>query len=418
MSKLVIDGMRKLCGELKVQGAKNSSLPILAATLLIKAKSVIHNCPELSDVGAAIKILEYLGCVVVREGNTVTVDAREVTAYDIPENLMREMRSSIVFLGAIIGRMSKAKLSTPGGCELGPRPIDLHLSALEKLGVQIEDEYGYLNCNVKNGLTAKKISLTFPSVGATENIILAAVLASGTTIITNAAQEPEIVDLSEFLNKCGAKIKGAGESIIKIEGVNKLSPCEHAVMPDRIVTATYMCCAVITGGDVYLKNANANHIDSIIPIFEQMGSDIRYDNSGIHIKAPKRIRSVKDIKTMPYPGFPTDAQAEIMAVLTKSDGISVFVENIFSNRYKHVGELNRLGAKIIVEDRVAIVKGVNSLTGTNVCAQDLRGGAALVIAGLGAEGKTIIDDIYHIDRGYEDIEKKIAQIGGKITRIG
>ncbi len=416
MSKLVIDGMNRLNGELKVQGAKNSSLPILAATLLIKAKSIIHNCPKLSDVSAAIKILEYLGCIVIREGNTVTVDASNVNRYDIPENLMREMRSSIVFLGAIIGRMSKAKLSTPGGCELGPRPIDLHLAALQKLGVDIEDEYGYLNCDVKNGLSAKKISLTFPSVGATENIILAAVLANGVTIITNAAQEPEIVDLSNFLNKCGAKIKGAGESIVVIEGVKHLHSCEHTVMPDRIVTATYMSCATITGGEILLKDVNANHIDSIIPIFEQMGSQIKCTDDTIHIVAPKQIKGVKDIKTMPYPGFPTDAQAEIMAVLTKSDGMSVFVENIFSNRYKHVGELNRLGAKIIVEDRVAIVKGVSALTGTNVCAMDLRGGAALVIAGLAAEGSTIIDDIYHIDRGYEEIENRLTQIGAKIKR--
>lgn len=416
MNDLIIEGGRRLSGEIDIQGAKNSSLPILAATLLSKGENIIHNCPRLSDVDAAVKILEYLGCAIRREGNTLLINSEHVSRWDIPEDLMREMRSSIVFLGAIIARMGKAYLSTPGGCELGPRPIDLHLSALERLGVQIDDEHGYLHCNVDRALTGTKIVLGFPSVGATENIILAGVLAEGTTVISNAAQEPEIIDLANFLNKCGAKILGAGKSTIVIEGVETLHPSEHRVIPDRIVAATYLCCGAVTQGEILLKRANPGDLESITPIFEQMGVTIRAGTDSLYLKAPMPLKSVSSIRTMPYPGFPTDAQAPIMAALTVANGSSMFVENIFENRYKHVPELCRMGADIKVEGRVSVVNGVSHLTGATVHAEDLRGGAALVVAALRAQGQTVIKNTYHIDRGYELIEQGISALGGNIKR--
>ena len=330
---------------------------------------------------------------------------------------MREMRSSIVFLGAILARMGKALLSMPGGCELGPRPIDLHLDALRKLGVTIEDEHGYLQCKAEDGLHSAKVILAFPSVGATENILLASVLAKGTTVISNAAQEPEIIDLADFLNRCGAKVRGAGKSTIVIDGVERLHAAEHAVIPDRIVAATYLCCGAITGGELLLKHVNPNDLESMIPFFEEMGATISAGHHSVYLKAPSVLKSVRSIRTMPYPGFPTDAQAPFMSVLTVANGSSMFVENIFENRYKHVPELCRMGADIKVEGRVCVVNGISRLTGAVVRAEDLRGGAALIVAGLKAQGKTVIRNIHHIDRGYEKIEDSIMQIGGMIRRM-
>ena len=416
MSKLIIEGGQKLTGKIEVQGAKNSSLPILAATLLSGGESVIHNCPKLSDVEAAVKILEHLGCRTFREGSTLSVDASNVDCFTIPENLMREMRSSIVFLGAIISRMGKAKLSMPGGCELGPRPIDLHLDALQKLGVSIVEEHGYLNCEVKDRLKGCKIVFSFPSVGATENIMLASALAQGRTIIHNAAQEPEIVDLANYLNRRGAKISGAGKSTVVIEGVEKLDSTEHHVIADRIVAATYLCGGVITGGEILVDQVSPNDLESILPILEQMGARLKTNEHSIWLKAAKRPKGVRNIRTMPYPGFPTDAQAPVMAALSIADGISIFVENIFESRYKHAYELNRMGADIKLEGRVAVVEGVEKLYGATVQAGDLRGGAALVLAGLAAAGSTVIENIHHIDRGYESIEAAFTQLGGKIDR--
>lgn len=417
MSVLEVEGGRRLTGEIDIQGAKNSSLPILAATLLSGEKQIIHNCPQLSDVDAAVKILEYLGCTVKREEHTLEIDPGSVSRWDIPEDLMREMRSSIVFLGAILARMGKALLSMPGGCELGPRPIDLHLDALRKLGVTIEDEHGYLQCKAEDGLHSAKVILAFPSVGATENILLASVLAKGTTVISNAAQEPEIIDLADFLNRCGAKVRGAGKSTIVIDGVERLHAAEHAVIPDRIVAATYLCCGAITGGELLLKHVNPNDLESMIPFFEEMGATISAGHHSVYLKAPSVLKSVRSIRTMPYPGFPTDAQAPFMSVLTVANGSSMFVENIFENRYKHVPELCRMGADIKVEGRVCVVNGISRLTGAVVRAEDLRGGAALIVAGLKAQGKTVIRNIHHIDRGYEKIEDSIMQIGGMIRRM-
>lgn len=417
MSVLEIEGGRQLAGELDIQGAKNSSLPILAATLLCKGEHVIHNCPRLRDVDAAVRILRYLGCQVEREEDTLIVRSDGVDHWDIPEELMREMRSSIVFLGAILSRMGRAVLSMPGGCELGPRPIDLHLDALKKLGAQIEDEHGYLKCRVTDGLHSAKIILAFPSVGATENILLASVLAKGTTVISNAAQEPEIVDLADFLNRCGARISGAGKSTIVVEGVLELHAAEHTVIPDRIVAATYLCCGAITGGELLLKRVNPNALEGLVPFLEEMGVTIATGQRSVYLKAPAALSCVRNIRTMPYPGFPTDAQAPFMAALTVANGSSMFVENIFENRYKHVPELCRMGADIKVEGRVCVVNGVSRLTGAPVQAEDLRGGAALVVAGLKAQGKTVIRNIHHIERGYEQIEEALSRLGGRVRRV-
>lgn len=417
MQRLVIEGGNRISGEIEVQGAKNSALPLLAGCVLTNGEVVLHNCPRLSDVFAACRILTCLGCKCTSEGNSVTVKSNNVTEHYVPDELMREMRSSIVFLGAVLGRLGECSLSFPGGCELGPRPIDMHIAALRQMGVTIKEEYGVLQCSCPRGIKGAKISLSFPSVGATENIMLAACLAKGDTVIYNAAREPEISDLANFLNACGARISGHGSSTIYISGVKELHGCEYRVMPDRIVACTLMGAAAITNGEITLKNAKSQDIDSVIPVFEQMGCTVYpYDNK-IYLASKKPLKAVKTIRTMPYPGFPTDAQAVVMAVLTKAQGTSVIVENIFENRYRHVDELARMGADIKAEGKVAVVEGVKRLYGANVRATDLRGGAALVLAALAAEGKTMLTNVKLIDRGYEEIENQLASIGGKIYRV-
>ncbi|MFI3326080.1 MAG: UDP-N-acetylglucosamine 1-carboxyvinyltransferase [Clostridia bacterium] len=416
MSVIIINGPNKLSGQLKIQGAKNSALPILSACVLCKGQSVIHNCPKLTDVKAAVSILENLNCKCKWENDSLIVDSSDVKCKAIPENLMREMRSSIVFLGAILGRCKKAMMSFPGGCELGARPIDLHLLALKRLGTQIDESQGFLMCEVKEKLQGNYINLSFPSVGATENIMLAASVANGRTIIENAAREPEITDLANFLNICGAKIIGAGSSNIIIDGVKELNGGDYSVMSDRIVTATYLAAAAITGGEILLKNCPKEGVKNIFPIFEESGCRVIEENDNIYLSAPKKLKSLGKIRTMPYPGFPTDAQAPIMAMACLAEGSSVFVENIFESRFKHAGELARLGAKINIEGKVAIVQGVDKLWGANLQSRELRGGASLVVAALASYGKSSIIGTEFIDRGYENLEENLRGLGAKIYR--
>lgn len=417
MAEYVIDGCKRLSGCIDIQGAKNSALPILAATILCKGEVVLHNCPRLTDVDTSVRILRYLGCTVYRDGNTITVDSRGLYRYNVPAELMRKMRSSILFLGAILGRAGQAELSLPGGCELGPRPIDLHLSSLAQMGMMKKEQHGLLNCKTENGLHGADITLSFPSVGATEDIMLAAVCAKGTTTITNAAREPEICDLADFLNSCGAKITGAGEGTIYIDGVKALGCTQHIIIPDRIVTSTYMACLAVSGGKLFLKGALPSHSSSVNSAFEQCGCLIDYVPEGIYISSPDTLKKVRLIRTMPYPGFPTDAQAPVMAMCCFAQGTSVFVENVFESRYKHVSELCRMGAGIYVHDKVAVVEGSEMLFGATVEAQDLRGGAALVVAALGAEGTTSIKGVKHIERGYEELEVCLSMVGASIKKI-
>lgn len=418
MPKLIIEGSRRLEGEVKIQGSKNSVLPILAASVMCADECIIHNCPNISDVKVTNEILNYLGCDTSFENNTFVVNSKSVSKNDIPDSLMREMRSSIIFLGSLISAVGSTKLCLPGGCELGPRPIDLHLDGLRQMGLRINESHGFLECDVGAGLAGCNIALSFPSVGATENLILAAVKAKGMTVITNAAKEPEVMDLVNFLNKCGAKIKYSDAGTLIIEGVDRLHGTEHTVIPDRIVAITYMAAAAATAGNLVINNVVGDNISSVTPIFEESGCIIRQSEKNVlTIDAPARPYFNRLIRTMPYPGFPTDAQAPIMAMTTIADGTSMFVENIFSNRYKHVGELLRLGADIKVEDKVAIVEGVKRLSGAKVTASDLRGAAALVVAGLTAEGVTEISGLNHIDRGYENIEDNLCKIGAVVKRV-
>lgn len=416
MEKLVVKGSKRLSGKLRIHGAKNSALPILAASLMVGDVCVIHNCPNLTDIDATVKILEHLGCKVKREGTSVTVDSASVTGFDVPDSLMREMRSSVIFLGSILSRTGKAQLSAPGGCEIGLRPIDLHISSVKQFGAVVSEEHGNLLFDTPQGLNGAEIVLSFPSVGATENIILTAAMARGRTTVTNAAREPEINDLADFLNACGAKINCIGDGTVIIDGVKRLHGAEHTVIPDRIAAATYMCCAAVTKGHLELENVIPSHLGPVIPAFEQAGCEIEAGVNSLVITAPPRLGQISTVRTMPYPGFPTDAQAPVMAMACAAKGTTVFVENIFESRYKHIGELSRMGAKINVEGKVAVVEGVKSMYGAKVVAPDLRGGAALVIAGLFAKGETQITQLCHIDRGYENIEDYLCSVGADIKR--
>ncbi len=417
MSRLIIDGMKRLRGEASVQGSKNSALPILAATLLSGEESIIHNCPDLSDVIGSVNILRYLGCNVSFTNNTLVCDSRGLCRTDIPNSLMREMRSSIIFLGALLARAGTAEMCFPGGCEIGPRPIDLHLKALSELGVEIKDEHGVFRCTAPNGLHGTNISLSFPSVGATENIMICASMAEGTTIITNAAREPEICDLADYLNSCGAKVSGAGEGTIIIDGAEKLHGVSHSVIPDRIAAATLLSCCAATGGKIRLNRSIPSHLGAVLSIFEECGCDVDIQGSSIVMDSPHRLSAPKIVRTMPYPGFPTDAQAPVMAMIAGSRGTTLFVENIFENRYLHVGGLLRMGANIKVEGRVAVSQGVELLHGAEVEAMDLRGAAALITAGLGAEGRTTVEGLKFLDRGYENIEVTLTRLGGEVRRV-
>ncbi len=415
MSTFVVNGGRKLEGTVSVQGAKNSVLPILAATILNSGTSVIHNCPKISDVDAAIEILRCIGCKVTIEGTTVIVDSSSVDNYEIPDEMMREMRSSVIFMGAILARLGKASLFMPGGCELGARPVDLHISSLRKLGVRIDESGGAIRCT-SHHMKGNDIVLSFPSVGATENTILAATACVGRTRIINAAREPEIEDLQNFLVKMGADVSGAGSSTIVINGKKRLFDVEHKVIPDRICAATFMCVTALCGGYVKVENIIPGHISTVTSILEGIGCEVTEGIDFAEIKRTGKLAAIPAVRTLPYPGFPTDAQPQLMALAAKCVGTSTFVENIFERRYRHASELMRMGADIKIEGRVAVVRGVERLWGCSVEATDLRGGAALVMAAMAAEGKSEIRSIGHIDRGYERIEADMSSLGADIVR--
>ncbi|MBR1823197.1 MAG: UDP-N-acetylglucosamine 1-carboxyvinyltransferase [Ruminococcus sp.] len=415
MQKFTITGGRKLRGQLAVQGSKNSALPIMAASLLCGEECVLRNCPRLTDVYAAARILNHTGCKCSFSENTAVIDPTDVTETSIPESLMHEMRSSIIFMGAMLGRTGECTVSIPGGCELGPRPIDMHLAALRKMGADIREEHGRIICSGK--AHGAKISLAFPSVGATENIILYAVTAEGETVINNAAREPEICDLCGFLRSCGADIQGDGGGCIVIKGRKQLHGCEYSIMPDRIAGATYLAMTAVSGGEIILTNACIPEIEPFLSVLEQTGCSIYTNRDNIYLRSGARLNAVRDrIRTMPHPGFPTDAQAVLMAALSAADGTSVFEENIFDCRYRHVDALVKMGADIQVMGKIAVVKGVKRLCGADVNATDLRGGAAMVIAALAAEGTSTIGKICHIDRGYEKMEDAVGLLGGDMRR--
>ena len=414
MERYWIKGGNKLEGSLRVQGAKNAALPILAAALLCEDGCELHNCPQLSDVEAACRILDHLGCKTSRQDSVLLVKASEREECSIPDSLMREMRSSIVFLGAMLAKFRQAQLTFPGGCELGPRPIDLHLSSLEKMGVVFEQEGEQLFCSVPKELHGASIDLPFPSVGATENIMLAASLAKGETIIRNAAREPEITALADFLNEAGGCVFIAKDGTVHIKGVQRLHRCRFSIIPDRIVGITYLCCGAITGGDVRITDCNPDHMRSVFPILEEMGCQLTIKESSLRLQAKQPLRAVKYITTMPYPGFPTDALAPLMALSCVARGTTIFTENIFQNRYKQAWELCRMGADIRTEGRIAVVRGVPQLHHAVVRCTDLRGGAALVIAALAAEGRSCIEEIRHIERGYENLPAMLNQAGACI----
>lgn len=416
MSRLIVRGNKKLNGEISVHGAKNSALPILAASVLTGDMCVINQCPLLSDIKATVNILENLGCKVRVDKNSVCVDSSDLSKNEIPDFLMRELRSSFIFMGALLSRTGKAVMCPPGGCEIGVRPVDIHLMALSQMGVTVREDGGRILCTAPEGIKGAEINLPFPSVGATENIMLASVTAKGTTYIKNAAREPEIKDLADFLNSCGADIKGAGCSTVTINGKPRLHGCEFSVMPDRIVAVSYLAAAAVTGSRLLVKNARASHIDTVLSAFRQAGCDFSIDSDEIYITAPARLRKMGTVRTMPYPGFPTDCQAIIMAMAAASEGTTIINENIFESRFRHAGELNRMGADITVTGRSAIVNGVEKLYGSCVKATDLRGGMALVIASLGADGESVIDNTEFIDRGYEKIERDLSLIGADIRR--
>lgn len=416
MSKFVIHGGKSLDGKVRVPCAKNSVLPLLAGAVLIDGKVTLHNCPRLRDVDNMIKILEHIGCKVARDGEDVSIDSTMVESGVIPQCLAHELRSSIFLLGSVIARLKKADVAYPGGCEIGLRPIDIHLDGLKMLNVEIEEIGGHIFCKGDN-IKANDIILDLPSVGATENLIMASVFIKGRTIIRNVAREPEIVDLQNFLNKAGAKVSGAGSSTVYVEGVEKLHSLEYTPIPDRIVTGTYLISTVMCGGDVELSNVVPEHIRSLVSKLSKTTCKIHTKSDIIRIRSNGRHPQLPKIDTMYYPGFPTDLQSQILALATVCDGTSIITENIFETRFKQVSEFRKMGAKIDISGRTAIVSGVKSLSGAEVVCEDLRGGASLVSMALYADGESVVSDVYHIDRGYEEMERVYSSLGADIVRV-
>lgn len=416
MPKIIVKKSGPLKGTVKVSGAKNSVLPIMAASLLAQDKCTLEEIPGLRDVDVMAEVLTSLGSDIKKNSDGILeINSAKIDNYEAPYDLIKKMRASFLVIGPLLARMGKARVSLPGGCVIGARPIDLHLKGLSALGAKINLGHGYVEATADK-LIGDKIYLDFPSVGATENIMMAASMAEGQTIIQNAAEEPEIVDLANFLNSLGANIKGAGTDTIKIQGVKELGGSKHTVIPDRIEAGTYMVAAAITGGDITVKNALTDHLKPMIAKLKEAGAEIEENGDHVRVRAANGIKAI-DVKTLPYPGFPTDMQSQFMALLSVAQGTSVIIETVFENRFMHVSELNRMGANIKIEGHSAVVQGVKALEGAQVRATDLRAGAALILAGLVAEGQTEISDIYHIDRGYVEIENKLKSLGANIERI-
>jgi len=413
--EFVIQGGRPLSGSLRVHGAKNSALPILAATVLADGRFELFDFPQLSDVNTMLQILEALGIRKLRHDKDVVLDTSTLSSSVVPESLMSQMRSSIFLMGPLLARFGEVTVSRPGGCAIGERRIDLHLDGLERMGAEIIQQNGRLICRAPR-LYGTTIYLDYPSVGATENLMMAATLAVGETVIHHAAKEPEIVDLARFLNAMGAKIKGSGTDTIVIQGVSKLHPTSYKVIPDRIVTGTMMLAGAMTNGEVWLENVIPDHVRILMELLQQAGCIVEEGENTIYVKGTGRPKAIKKVTTSPYPGFPTDLQAQMMAFLSIAEGVSIVKETVFDARFRHVNELNRMGASIYVDLNTAFIRGVERLTGAVVEASDLRAGAALVLAGLVAEGQTRVQQIHHIDRGYENLEHSLRQLGAIISR--
>lgn len=415
MKSIDITGGNTLCGEVAIQGSKNAALPLLAASVLIKGVSVIHNCPRISDIFSMIKILESIGCKVRFTGHCLEIDAKDITSTALPEEYVKVMRSSIIFIGAMLARKKEVSIHYPGGCVIGERPIDMHLGALERLGVEFTEEEETIRANAGK-LKGNEIFLPFPSVGATQNIVLAAVFAEGVTVIKGAAKEPEVTEVCRFLQMAGARIRGIGTETLEIEGVDSLKETEFTVVPDRIVAGTYLLAGAATRGAVLLENAPVDQMDSLLLMLRNMGAKLHVEQDRVFLNGEEADRAIPFMETRVYPGFPTDLQSPLMAVLARADGISIIRETIFENRFRVAKELNRMGARIFLKENQALIYGVERLSGMDVKAEELRGGAALVIAGLLAQGKTKIDGLSYIERGYEDIVRDLKCLGAKIEK--
>ncbi|HPX61538.1 MAG TPA: UDP-N-acetylglucosamine 1-carboxyvinyltransferase [Deltaproteobacteria bacterium] len=415
MDKLVIKGGKKLKGEVEVSGSKNAALPIFVSTILAPGMNRIGNVPFLRDINTTIKVLESLGARIEGNGHQVCLDTAGINSHEATYDLVKTMRASVLVLGPLLARFGRARVSLPGGCAIGARPINLHLKGLQALGAEITLEHGYVEARAKR-LKGARINFDISTVGGTEHLMMAAATARGETILENAAREPEIIDLAQILNRMGARIEGAGTDTIHVQGVSELSPVNYDVMPDRIEAGTFMIAAAMTGGDIRIHGMKLEHLDALVFKMQDAGVEITSRDNVVRVKGPKRLRSV-NIKTRPYPGFPTDMQAQFMAMMCIADGASVISENIFENRFMHVSELLRFGADIVIEGNTATVKGVRKLSGAPVMATDLRASASLILAGLAADNTTEVSRIYHLDRGYESIEKKLAALGADIQRV-
>jgi UDP-N-acetylglucosamine 1-carboxyvinyltransferase len=414
VDRMIVTGGRRLSGSVRVNGAKNSALKLMAASLLAEGLTVVRNVPDIIDCRTMVEVLERLGARVVRRDGAVAIDTSGDLAWETPYELVRRMRASILVLGPLLARIGRARVAMPGGCNIGSRNIDLHIRGLERMGATFTSEHGYLEARA-DGLQGTVVSLDFPSVGATENLLMAAVAARGTTVIENAAREPEIQDLAGFLQAMGARIEGAGTPTIEVEGTDAFRPVEHEVIPDRIEAGTFALAACVTGGEVLLEGARGDHLDLVLAKLSEAGADVAGEERGVRVSMRGRPRAV-DLVTLPYPGFPTDLQPQILALLATAEGTSIVTENVFESRYMYVDELNRMGADIRTEGHHAVIRGVERLSGAPVRALDIRAGAALILAGLGADGVTEVADVYHVDRGYEDIDGRLTALGARVSR--